>query len=107
MRQLRDALSLTHYRVDHETYIDVDLWETNLVELGWQAVYAWFRLLSGPEYVREGFPSVHTEEALDPREINGPAAIESLTRAGFIVERDGYLTFPNVIWGMPPEEDCK
>lgn len=101
-----DSLSLTHYRVEHETYFDTDIWRTDVVELGWEAHYAWFRLLSGPEYVREGFPIARLPEAFDSREFDPAPAIDALLRGGLIERHGEFFTFPNVIWGYPPEEDA-
>lgn len=100
-----DSLSLTHWRVEHETYFDTDLWQTDIVELGWEAHYTWFRLLSGPEYVRDGFPVARLSDAFDPREFDPYPAIDALLHAGLIVDEGDYYTFPNVEWGYPPEED--
>lgn len=105
-----DALSITHYRTEHSTYLDTEWMGSTAAELGWEAQYTWLRLVSGPEYQREGFPIDRLKEAFDtPREFDYPAAVESLLRAQLIVEDGGYYTFPNVIWGTPPdyeEEDA-
>lgn len=99
-----DSLSLTHYRNHEATWFDCDFWRTDWTHLGWQAQYAWIRLLSGPEYGQHGFPIDQLTKALDSREVDAEAAVESLLRAGLITERHGYYVFPNVVWGAPPEE---
>ena len=100
-----DALTLTHYRTDHDTYIDTDLWSSDIVELGWEAQYVWMRLLSGPEFTRDGFPRAALSKAIDPRELAVEPALESLERAGLITIGDTFITYPNIAWGEPPEDD--
>lgn len=104
-----EALSLTHYRTEHQTYFDTEWIYSDMRELGWEAQYAWIRLLSGPEHEREGFPVAKVQEAFEPpKEFDYQAAVESLLRAQLIVKDGNYYTFPNVIWGTPPDEqeDC-
>lgn len=100
-----DSLSLTHYRVEHETFFNTDLWQTDLIELGWEATYAWFRMLSGPECIRAGFPVAKLGDAFDSREFIPHEAIDALLHAGLIVDDGDYYTFPNIEWGYPPEGD--
>lgn len=102
-----EATALTHYRNDEATWFDTRIWNSELPELGWEAMYAFFRLLSGPEYERDGFPLDRLDEAIDSRELDVDAALESLLRAGAVVRDGDRLAFPNVIWGTPPEEESE
>lgn len=100
-----EALSLTHYRTEDQTYFDTAWIHSDMAELGWEAQYAWIRLVSGPEYERQGFPVSRVREALgQPQEFNYTSAIDSLIKAQLIVEDGDYYTFPNVEWGTPPED---
>lgn len=97
-----DSLSLTHYRTDDATYFDTRWADSELTDLGWQAQLAWFRILSGSEMTRDGFPMEAVPELFDSREFPTSAAIESLLRAKLLVKADGHLVVPNLVWGEPP-----
>lgn len=106
MAQRIEALSLTHYRIENNTFIDADLHSSDIVELGSEAQYAWLRMLTGPEYGPEGFPAERLRDAFeDPRaEFDYQAAVQSLIEARMIHLDGDFYVFPNVVWGPPPEE---
>lgn len=101
-----EALEMTHYRTEGTAYLDAWVTESELVELGWEAQLVWLRLVTGPEHQPEGFPVDQLPNVFErPQEINYQAALEALINAQMVADEGEFLTFPNVVWGRPPQDE--
>jgi len=105
-RPLVKQADLRHYRDGHQTYIDCQLHASDLQALGLDVVYAWFRLISGPE---NAALSVDVSQ-IDPDDFPGMdllPTLRALEEIGAIAVRDGLVTFPNLHAGRPPEDELE
>ena len=100
---MNSALSLTHYRTEHETWLDTELFDSDFRRFDANAQYVWIRLLTGPEYGPAGFPKSQVGHVFRPDDIDAPTTIQEITDAGLVVDESDYLRVPNVTWGTPPQ----
>ena len=98
---------ITHYRDDEATHMNTDWLYSDMNREGsMTSTYAWIRLLTGPENTPDGVtltPELRDEIAEDPETIE--PSLDFLESVGAIARDGDSITFPNLIWGTPPEDE--
>lgn len=99
--------AITHYRDDEATHMNTDWLYSDMNREGSMAsTYAWMRLLTGPENTPDGVtltPELREEIADDPATIE--SSLSFLESVGAIARDGDTITFPNLIWGTPPDDE--
>lgn len=98
---------ITHYRDDEATHMNTDWLFSDMHREGTkESTYAWIRLLTGPENGPNGVtltPELREEIADDQSTIEG--SLNYLENVGAIARDGDTITFPNLIWGTPPDDE--